>query len=139
MWRRCLLLIVAFQLASPANAQSSKFLKFQQGEEVEVHYLGKWREARVLSTDRRRGVYCQYKFVSTSDYHLQSSSPAVDKGTSVGVSVSTGVGVSLGTSVSVGRGVSVGTGVSVAGATQGCGPAALLRGVGGSILVKSSR
>jgi hypothetical protein len=64
---RNLIFLLVFLFAGYGNAQSTQFLKFQQGEEVEVHYLGKWREGRVLGTDRRRGVYCQYKFVSTSE------------------------------------------------------------------------
>lgn len=59
-----LLLMLAAIWIDGAHAQSTKFLQFRQGEEVEVHYLGQWRAGRVLGTDRRRGVYCQYKFIS---------------------------------------------------------------------------
>lgn len=67
MWSRIFLLILLVVVGGFANGQSSKFLKFRQGEEVEVHYLGKWRAGRVLSTDPRRGVYCQYTFVSSGE------------------------------------------------------------------------
>ncbi|TWU54455.1 hypothetical protein Poly51_31740 [Rubripirellula tenax] len=42
-------------------------LPFEPGEEVEVYYLSKWRPARVLNTDRRKGIYCQYTFISLKE------------------------------------------------------------------------
>lgn len=58
-------ILLLFLLVTLGSASAQ--LPYRAGEEVEVTYLGEWRPARVLNTDRRQGVYCQYTFVSVRE------------------------------------------------------------------------
>jgi len=55
-------LIVAFTCFSPASAAN----RFNSGDDVEVHYLGSWRPAKVVSTNARGEVLLEYEFAGRS-------------------------------------------------------------------------